>query len=364
MERNETIDIVKGITIILVVAGHCSSPGGTLFYLFHVALFIIVAGYCFNENYTNDVTSMKKLFISRVKSLYVPYILYHGILTLFHNVYMKLNIYTDNPNFLSVAGGSYGLGKVFDLKDFVRQYIEILLFVGGEQLGGTGWFLSLLFGVTILYAVILFALKKIFPRYHDAFMILISVIFMLVGYWCGKNDIYFPGRIATILSVMILFTIGKYIRQYCSKQNGVVNVIIFVVCITVLCFCLPFATISVTDNKYTNPIFFLICSVAGWFMIYSLSVFLGEIGFAKRVLVYVGRNTIPIIFLHFLCFKIVTAIVVTIKGYPKWQVACFPILDQRYWLLYLVTGVCIPLLFNYMLQKVIKLCGRKRWGEV
>ena len=53
-QRNLTIDIMKGICIVLVVLGHTYNTYTTNFiYLFHVGVFFILSGYCFNQNYTN-----------------------------------------------------------------------------------------------------------------------------------------------------------------------------------------------------------------------------------------------------------------------------------------------------------------------
>ena len=38
--RDATIDILKGIGIILMVAGHCGAPFTSYIYLFHMAIFL------------------------------------------------------------------------------------------------------------------------------------------------------------------------------------------------------------------------------------------------------------------------------------------------------------------------------------
>ena len=43
--RDSTIDILKGIGIILVVLGHADFPFRDWVYLFHMALFFITSGY-------------------------------------------------------------------------------------------------------------------------------------------------------------------------------------------------------------------------------------------------------------------------------------------------------------------------------
>lgn len=47
--RNTKIDVIKGMAIILVVLGHCGFPATNFIYLFHMAVFFIASGYCWNE---------------------------------------------------------------------------------------------------------------------------------------------------------------------------------------------------------------------------------------------------------------------------------------------------------------------------
>lgn len=352
-KRNDVIDIVKGIAILMVVAGHCGVPLGSFFYLFHVAIFIISAGFCFNEKYVQDSQGMRILFWARLKRLYVPYVIYHLIFTVFHNLFIRFNIYTDNVDFLSSEWSSYGIQKVYEIKDFVRQFLEILLFVGGEQLGGTGWFLELLFCVTMLYAIVAFLLKKVLFKYYDIAFIIFSLIFMILGYVCGKKGIYLPGRIATMFTVMILFTLGGYLRKYFSAFGRIANTLIMLISITILCLCYPYAQINITNNEYTNLPFFLVCSIAGWFAVYAFATELSRCVHIKKFIIYIGQHTIPILFLHFLCFKVVSAIVIVQRGYPKWKLACFPIMDASLWLPYLCVGVGMPILLNYVLEKIM-----------
>lgn len=48
--RNINIDIIKGIGIILMVGGHCGMPFTHFIYLFHMAIFFMASGYCFNAS--------------------------------------------------------------------------------------------------------------------------------------------------------------------------------------------------------------------------------------------------------------------------------------------------------------------------
>ena len=68
--RDDRIDMVKGIAIILVVLGHSGFPLTHWVYLFHMAVFFICAGYFITEKNYNTVANLKKTISKRFCSLY------------------------------------------------------------------------------------------------------------------------------------------------------------------------------------------------------------------------------------------------------------------------------------------------------
>jgi fucose 4-O-acetylase-like acetyltransferase len=79
MERNDTIDIMKGIGIISVVLGHCGLLPPKIIhfiYSFHMPLFFIIAGYFYKER--GVVASLQK----DAKRLLFPYVVFATIFVL------------------------------------------------------------------------------------------------------------------------------------------------------------------------------------------------------------------------------------------------------------------------------------------
>lgn len=46
MKRDKRIDIVRGLSMVLIVLGHSGFPKTSYIYLFHVSVFFIIAGWC------------------------------------------------------------------------------------------------------------------------------------------------------------------------------------------------------------------------------------------------------------------------------------------------------------------------------
>lgn len=86
VDRNQFIDVLKGLAIILVLIGHALQHGSgsdyfesnlcfdnmlfKIIYSFHMPLFMVVSGYLFNKSMHKY--SMGKLITTRVKSLLIP----------------------------------------------------------------------------------------------------------------------------------------------------------------------------------------------------------------------------------------------------------------------------------------------------
>ena len=94
--RNQLLDILKGIAIILVVIGHCIQYGSgesfleqeaffnnfifKFIYSFHMPLFMLISGYLFHFSMQKYKT--KEIIINRIKTLIIPIFSYSIIMIL------------------------------------------------------------------------------------------------------------------------------------------------------------------------------------------------------------------------------------------------------------------------------------------
>ena len=77
MKRDITIDIAKGIGIVLVVLGHVliNSDINRLIYLFHMPLFFFISGIIFYSTYNKDI-KFKDYLLKKIKSILIPYFVF------------------------------------------------------------------------------------------------------------------------------------------------------------------------------------------------------------------------------------------------------------------------------------------------
>lgn len=132
--NNQAFSIMKGIAIISVVLGHCTTNSRIEAFVnqYHLAVFFFVAGFFFKEKYV--VTPMDFIW-KKVKRLYVPFVVAGIGCLLLHNIFYHLNIYDTE---LTIAQFEKG---IFDV---------IIRMVSNELLMGAMWFCPAMLIVSII----------------------------------------------------------------------------------------------------------------------------------------------------------------------------------------------------------------------
>ena len=355
--RNETIDILKGLGIISVVAGHCTlsrldSPFINFFYLFHVAIFFIASGYCYNPAKTETAEAFKKSISNTFKKLWTRYVLWTILFLALHNVFVYTNIYTNNPEFIQMVSGDHiNTTNFLSLAIIISRMFKSLVFLSGTQLTGALWFLATLMEIIILYQTIAFILKKFFSK-QKVFLIqsVLSVLFLGLGYYFAINNIFLEGY-ARILSFYILLHGGYVLKNYSlteKERSKVAHFAIWAISLAILIICNQLGQIELSCNAYENPLFFIIASFTGWEFLYETATFIKRFNLISRTIKLINKNAITILALHFLSFKIVTGLVLHINDLPSFMLASYPVLydDRFWWLPYTIVGIAVPLIAN------------------
>lgn len=75
---------------------------------------------------------------------------------------------------------------------------------------------------------------------------------------------------------------------------------------------------------------------------------------SRKLLIFVGNNTLNILIWHFLCFKLVSFLIIHLYNLPIGSLAEFPVLkdyaSQGWWLVYTLLGVTMPLFFTKIIM--------------
>ena len=145
-----------------------------------------------------------------------------------------------------------------------------------------------------------------------------------------------------------IFPIGRVVSKLKFDINDKMKMIILIFCLAMLLILNAFGTIEISQNQYTNIVYFIGVSLLGWYFIYELSYFVSKIKRATNVLNYIGKNTMPILILHFVAFKLVNIIGVIVTKKDIMMISDFPVTfkDGAVWIVYTFFGIAIPLLVS------------------
>lgn len=333
-KRIEYIDIARGLGIILVVIGHSGSPFRNIIYLFHMALFYFISGYFYKEEYShNPLAFLKK----RIKSLYLPFVKYGLVFLCLHNLFINLSIYGDKIEY-------------YNSITFLKCLIKILTFQNTEALLSPFWFFSSLFIVEISFSIIGFFIEKLIIKRKELIQFLIILICNGLGYYSSLYNITLTRNSHTALSVICIFYLGYLYKQYENKIKNNIYLLILSFCILVICNC--YGTIELSQNRYESPLFLIVCSICGIYIVFYVSKLLCTSKFNIKFIKYAGRNTIPIIALHLLTFRFLNLIQILIYKYPLESLSNIVInTSYGWWIIYSILGVLVPCTLNYVLSK-------------
>lgn len=332
MSRNKTIDIMKAIAIILMVLGHSGFKYGRWIYQFHMAMFFIVAGFCYNEKYSNNMQGIKELIIKRIKSLYIPCFIWNITITLLHNILVEIN-FTE--------------GNIYSVKQILINICKCVLFSGGDHLSGAMWFLRTMFFSTIIYAMLDYICnKKVFGRCFckEKMKWILCIILLLIG-WFGNN--LSIGKYFNIFTVVILYQIGHSLKGLNLDINITKSILYSILGFLAITIPMIFTqdNISLASNQIINPIYFVWCSCGGTLMCFGIANILSKTKISS-LMSYIGKNTLPIVILHFVAMKLVTLVQIFYYGDSIKLLSAHPYLYTNwFWcILYTLIGTILPLL--------------------
>jgi fucose 4-O-acetylase-like acetyltransferase len=236
--RNLSIDIIKGIGIFCMVAGHSGSPFTKFVYLFHMAIFFIASGYCYKSENSDSSILMFGFIKKKIMKLWFPYVLWNAIYSCLHNFFLKINVYTDNPLLLEYVSGTYiRTTEYWTIIDVLKSIFKGILLHGGTQMGAAFWFIAVLIELSITYCMVDFIIKRILKKSDTSkIQFIVSIFFLSLGYGCYIMNLSFWG-INRVLSYYVLFHGGYMLRKYSflmnkiekKSEHGLLLVVMFII---------------------------------------------------------------------------------------------------------------------------------------
>ena len=359
--RDASVDIVKGMAILLVVYAHTWPIFRNFYRLFCLQLFLVASGYC-TRGQIESPADWRRYMGRRMRALYIPCAVCNGIYALLGGVFLRLGLYTDQPVFLQMTEAWPVPQKLFPVNgiaDILRKFVRVILLTDTTQMGTSTWFLITLLAISLLHATVCLAAHGLEPGKKRA--VLGGLFLLMAG---AAQFVRLPGTAWTFLRCFcysyLTFLLGVGIRELNLKFLE-----------TPLCAALSFALLAVMApyyyidlaNVYIPGVLpYLAGVLGGWSMLKYIADRLAPRERLSRVWIYLGRHTIPVICLHVLCFKAVTWLYIRVRGLPAIYLASFHIdfdAGEGWKLLYLAAGLGGSLLLAAAWHSLVR-CIRQR----
>ena len=289
--KDNMISIAKGIGIILMVIGHSGCPTymRNFIYMFHMPLFFIISGYCFKTYYLSDFKTFAK---KRFLGLYVPFIKYCILFLILHNLFYKLGIYND-------VFGKGVLGIYYDIETMITNFFRIFLLINCESIISPLWFVASLF---LGYFIFYFAKRYIRNNLYCGIVLLI-ISLVLIPFTKSSLPIVFRSAFGALYlwGGEIIYRKFRYLNR----------IWIMLLSLVIVCVGSVFLPTEMPKVNYYTFLPYFICSLFGSVMLLIISDRVKRIkSCAIKVLEYIGNHTMTILVWHFLCFKIVSLIII------------------------------------------------------
>lgn len=344
-KRLEYIDIARGIAIVLVVMGHCDNfehwSIERFAALFFMQLFIFISGYFYKAD-LNSVKDLIQIIKKKCWPIYLYYLKFELLFFALNNVFLKIGFYNT-----SIKYGSKTLTYVTSFKEVLVNVLRIIFLAGREPFCGAFWFLVTLIFVVIEYTVIIYLSNIFFKdlKKRDNFINSAVILFFIIG--CIMRYTASIPRISPAITMLLFYHAGGICRRKKVKFNSFILFFISISGLNVLYF---LGIISINSNYFKDPLFLLLCSFLGIYMVIYVSKFIeNHLKYISLILSYVGKNTLPIVALHFISFKIIMLIQYYFGEISYNQLGILKGANNNnfFYLLYVLCGIIIPLVINY-----------------
>lgn len=281
-KRIEWVDVLKGLVIMCVVAGHnlneeCGIVSTALdvwIYSFHMPLMFFLSGYVFS---VKRYRGFKEFATKKIKTLIVPMIYFSLIVTVFDYLYYGIILHNANE---------YNLERVF------RYIIGIICQTRKGTYPLIFWFIPCLFFAEIIF----YWIVKLSERYSDKMIFICIVIAYTLGTLCIKFiGIMLPWCIETSFVSLLFIGIGYLYKNHeksynIEKSKWLYVIIFFAINMIASYFNYKIANhrIEMVYNIIGNPLLFIIETIFGIWGFVLLFKNIKGIKFIR----YIGENSL------------------------------------------------------------------------
>lgn len=305
--RIEWIDICKAFAIYLMVMGHVgvSKNINIFIHTFHMPVFFILSGFCFNEKKNNNI---KDLIKKRFLSLMVPYFIFATGLFIFWDVALLI------------------LNRPEEMREISNLLKSMFWFnTNASAFGVIQWFLPCLFLSEIIFCIICKITKSSLLKCG----ITLIVLSILAYTYPIIFNFRLPLALDCSLMATVFFGIGWLIKSIkidkisniiqTNKFKSLVIIILFGIVLSPLIYLN--GEVNMRTIKYGNYFLFFFNSITYSMLLMAFSITVSNIFEKSKItkfIQWIGRNTLVVLLLNstiIRCWQVVSSNKISIEGW-------------------------------------------------
>jgi fucose 4-O-acetylase-like acetyltransferase len=334
--RNEYVDVLKGVGISSIVLGHSCAfifknniPMGPFVYTYHLMIFMFIIGYLFNlDKFEKDKNYKYQYIGKQIIKMLSLYFLYNLVFVLAHNSFVKLHIIDAN---------------YYHFKDIIKYIFAGIQFITNEKLLAALWFIPMMLFAKIIF-IILYS-KNIFN--HRLINVLaIGILTGIIGTLLAINDAGFTYYIQVSIISVSFISLGIIYKMYEDKLSKLISTYSWMPSALIIFLILKqyISWIDLSANQLINPLIFFLLSFLGIYFCLSLAKTICYFNKSKKLFGILGENSFHIMAMHLLIIKLIDISYAYIKEITDYKlVASYPYaFSNKLWILYFILGTIIP----------------------
>jgi fucose 4-O-acetylase-like acetyltransferase len=360
-ERDTTVDVLRGLGIIAVVAGHAwSGTGWAPFspYSFHMPLFFFLSGLFFREE---KMEAPIAFVLRNARTLLLPTTIFFLVYALVCQVIR--------------AAGFVRLWQPFSISNVLFNQ-----FGSAAAYGFTSpyWFIPCLFFVRVYFALVHARVNAPLARMargREAVLQIAWVLLYLAGAGCA---IYFAQRMYAegpvtyseigLLRVMFaaFFYYVGYLAAHWKATRFLPNVLVLVALYVIQ------QQLWVTGKtldfwmqimQFEHPVLPIVTSLTGIAFMYGVAGIIANNPTSRKILAFIGVNALPIVFHQLFAFFLVNAALCGLGIIKPADVTggAFQWHTEHMWYIYVLAGIVVPLAIDRYLVKPLGLLFKSAW---
>ena len=156
---------------------------------------------------------------------------------------------------------------------------------------------------------------------------------------------------------MYPYALAFFAAGHLMKNVSMRNVWIVVACAAILCFRGHTRWIGMSKHEPAEVLTYFIFALCGIVIVYNAAALIAKSDRATRVMAYLGDNTMPIVILHFMCFRLVTVVYVFAYDKPLEMLGSHPTVETEsvaWRTAYFIIGIVLPLLLYEAYKRVCR----------